>query len=282
MVIRPRPGASGSACLQKLRECNTALLNVYSTGSSQMEIMSSYLRWATTSASQFRYVLGEEDINRLVLTPRFYAILQASGGSSPMGFPLIEVEVEARKVSLGEAIADLEASQLRWGAGKQLVVMDTNVYLHGEKQFDELNLHKLINSRRDLLLLVLMLNLDEIDKHKRGNDRREVKQRARATLRVVEDSLQIPGQVSVLHRGPPGSVSAEVVADPPGHLRLPRADDELVDRAAAIAGIADQPVTFVTSDVGVLLRARGAGLEAVHLDSLGADLAVDPPRDRTH
>jgi len=47
-----------------------------------------------------------------------------------------------------------------------------------------------------------------------------------------------------------GDVHLDVLLDEPGHRRLPIADDEIVDRAVAIATVAGREGRLVTDDVG--------------------------------
>jgi hypothetical protein len=49
-------------------------------------------------------------------------------------------------------------------------------------------------------------------------------------------------------------VTIELVFDPPGHTRLPINDDEIIDRALAIATLADRNVTLLTYDTGQSTR----------------------------
>ena len=263
MTIRLRPQASGADCLEKLRSCRMELDNLASTGGRADQTTAEYLRWATTWAAQLQRTVLEPDINELVLTDRFYAVLGSSGGSVPIGFPLIDVEVRARKDALDAAILDLAAKVKRWATRGELLVFDTNVFLHGPQRFDELDLSSLLPPSTPRRLLILLVNLDEMDKQERvGNS--EVKRRARETLRVIEDSIRKPDtpvQLNAL-----GFEDVEVVLDPPTHVRLPRADDELVDRAESIADLASRPMSFLSADVGLLLRARRGRLNVVHAD----------------
>ena len=55
----------------------------------------------------------------------------------------------------------------------------------------------------------------------------------------------------------------ELLFDPSGHVRLPRADDEIVDRALTVQTLAGRPVRLLTYDTGQSTRARAAGL-SVH------------------
>lgn len=69
--------------------------------------------------------------------------------------------------------------------------------------------------------------------------------------------------------GPDGltrsEVTIELVFDPPGHVRLPGNDDEIIDRALAVEALADRNVTLLTYDTGQSTRARNAGLQVVKL-----------------
>ncbi|HEY2079284.1 MAG TPA: PIN domain-containing protein [Streptosporangiaceae bacterium] len=54
-----------------------------------------------------------------------------------------------------------------------------------------------------------------------------------------------------------------MVFDPPGHVRLPTNDDEIIDRTLAIQALAAREVTLVTYDTGMSTRARAAGLTVI-------------------
>ena len=56
-----------------------------------------------------------------------------------------------------------------------------------------------------------------------------------------------------------------MVFDPPGHVRLPINDDEIIDRALTIQPLVGRPVTLLTYDTGQSTRARNAGLRVKKL-----------------
>src|SRR5450631_1586009 len=72
--------------------------------------------------------------------------------------------------------------------------------------------------------------------------------------------------ISGIGQVPKGEVTMEIVFDPPGHLRLPIEDDEIVDGALAIQTLAGQPVTMITFDTGQAHRARMRGLKTLKLE----------------
>jgi hypothetical protein len=62
-----------------------------------------------------------------------------------------------------------------------------------------------------------------------------------------------------------GEVTVELLFDPPGHARLPNADDEIVDRAVVAQALAGAPVTLVTYDTGQSTRGWAAKLRVTKL-----------------
>jgi hypothetical protein len=62
-----------------------------------------------------------------------------------------------------------------------------------------------------------------------------------------------------------GEVTIELLFDPPGHVRLPINDDEIIDRALAVKPLAARTVTLLTYDTGQAMRARAAGLQVKKL-----------------
>ena len=160
-------------------------------------------------------------------------------------------------------IEELKSDVERWESGPELVVLDTNVFLHATEIFNELDLTRLVGNST-WRLLVPMTVVDELDDLKRSTNKTDrgesVRSRARRTLRALEDAAADGADETPMSAT--GS-TVEVVRDPPGHVRLPRPDDEIVDRAVAIQQIAGRQVSLITSDTGMMLRARPLGLRAL-------------------
>lgn len=89
-----------------------------------------------------------------------------------------------------------------------------------------------------------------------------------ARLRELDRTCPAAGQ-GMLVPGPDGlmwnEITIELVFDPPGHVRLPINDDEIIDRALAIEPVADRKVTLLTYDTGQSMRARSVGLQVIKL-----------------
>jgi predicted ribonuclease YlaK len=131
-------------------------------------------------------------------------------------------------------------------------------------------------------LLVPIVVIDELDGLKQHRDNK-VRWRAGYTLAVLDRVLPRPTAVAPLREAdfsalssggiPRGEISVEVLFDPPGHVRLPINDDEIIDRALAVVPLAVREVTLVTYDTGQCMRARAAGLDAKKLNK---PLAEEP------
>jgi hypothetical protein len=81
----------------------------------------------------------------------------------------------------------------------------------------------------------------------------------------------------------PRGILADVFFDPPGHARLPIADDEIIDRALAAQCLTGTTVTLLTFDTGQAARARNAGLAVSKLSRpLGSGQNPKIPVRRRH
>ncbi len=114
-----------------------------------------------------------------------------------------------------------------------------------------------------LVVLVPIAVIDELDRLKESSNK-QVRWRATHALGFIDSLFQVtdrPAPVrsaeSQVWRAP---VVMELIFDPPGHVRLPIDDDEIVDRALSMAALTESPVTLITFDTGQSLRARSAGL----------------------
>jgi predicted ribonuclease YlaK len=181
---------------------------------------------------------------------------------------LVEAEIaEQRELLLAEMKALNEAAS-RWTWG-HLLVVDTSAVIHGPHLWtwdpaDEYGL-----SAERVQIVLPMLVLDELDDLKE-NSKQHTRNRARETLKwlaeklgsnsnvvIRQDRVADPTDGTVAR----GEVHLDVLLDDVGHIRLPIADDEIVDRAATVASTSGRKVTLVTNDVGQAYRARLAGLE---------------------
>jgi hypothetical protein len=265
-------GARAESVAVALREIGVEASNARGGGGRPPERVDSYLRWADAAARRLRNQVTQESINRLVLTPVYFALVPLGREPSPHAGDLVDRELETRGADLEAAAGELRQLSARWPAAAFLVA-DTSVFMQHPEKVEDLDFRPLVSVREEPVhLLVPILIIDELDGLKRSRDMRW---RASYTLAVFERCVSAPGRVgrlreadfSALDSGgiPRGEVTVEIVLDPPGHVRLPVNDDEIIDRAVALHILAGRPLTIATYDTGQAMRARATPLTVCKL-----------------
>jgi len=207
------------------------------------------------------------DLDRLVLTERYRLLLAGLVGTmTSTERPvqrvlngLVSLELDDRVADFEAAIKALQGKVARWSGCGHYVVPDTSFYIHHKDKLEDVDFGPLVNVwKSEITVLVPIVIVDELDRLKESKDK-PVRWRAGYTLAVL-DRLFADGTGRVrLRPGDmvPGSdgltrseVTIELVVDPPGHVRLPDDDDEIIDRALAIEPLADRKVTLLTYDTG--------------------------------
>jgi predicted ribonuclease YlaK len=133
----------------------------------------------------------------------------------------------------------------------------------------------LFNTYAPIHLIIPIAVIDELDGLKQRGDS-HARWRAGHALGVFDEIFRLGATRSGVvraaspmsegaHPAQPGEVTAEIVLDSPGHLRLPIMDDEIIDRALTVQGLAGRPVTLVTYDTNQSTRAFQAGLQVLNL-----------------
>lgn len=263
MLPVPLPGAGADHAVEALRSAERAAANIATGGRPGIERFNAYQRWATDTVRALSLLLRPADVDRLVATPRYWALQAVDPAAHADAGSLADLELARRRVDLAAAADALAAAAARRSAhAGQLVVADTNIYLHHPQTFDRIDWPALLSTGSlGAHLVVPILVVDELDDSKR---RDKTAARARHTLKLLEDLFPDPRAIALLRpEAPP--VRVEIVHDPPGHRRLPHPDSELVDRACALRDLHNAPVTVVTDDTAMLFRARAAGLEGRRL-----------------
>ena len=197
---------------------------------------------------------------------------------------LLGVELDQRVDAFERTIKALNVQIERWSMLAEFVMFDTSVYIQHPQKLDELDVASLLEARDQAVhLLVPIVVVDELDSLKKSKEG-PVRTRARKTLAVLDrlfetttapTQLRAPDSSALASGGTPrGEVTIEIVFDPPGHVRLPINDDEIVDRALAIEPLAARQVRLVTYDTGQSMRARAQDLRVVKLTK---PLEEEPP-----
>lgn len=173
---------------------------------------------------------------------------------------LVDLELSACRDALQDAIGAFDRIVARRGAHRgALVVADTNVYLHHPLPFHEIDWTGLVPGAGSagIHLVIPLVVIDELDRQEQGESKKHVvgggkelvRTRARTTIRTLEDKFGDPGWIATVRPGAP-PVAAELFFDPLGHVRLPSADAEIVDRACEVRDLYGGPVTVVAGTPG--------------------------------
>jgi PIN domain len=279
MLVTLHPGTDRRNVLDMLTAIRSEAGNAMGPGTGGTAgRLTGYLEWATRSARMLRNRISDADIDRLIFTRGYDRLLTAAGsiavaldaGSQRVVNGLIDMELHLRTEALDQIIKELQSLNPQWASDDLYAVLDTSVYIEHDAKLEYLDIAEQLTAFPDkrLHLLVPIVVVDELDGIKnKGEDLK--RWRARYTLGVLE-RIFAPDQPrrGFLRNGQRdvrGAVDMEILFDPPGHVRLPINDDEIVDRTLAVGPLTGKPVTLVTFDTGQAFRAREAGLPVLKL-----------------
>jgi hypothetical protein len=258
-----RPGQSGVRAVSDLDGLIQDLRTAENFLSSDPVIAAnSYLIWAE-KAEQFLLATFESlAVPRALQSDRYWRIRSTDTITSrPM--PLIKAEIQIQKTTLEAIRSQLNhyISLLTSPPDGSIIVLDTNVYVHG-RLVHEVDWHSEFGLPRVTVVVPLVV-LDELDRIK---DRDlEYGKRAASVLRAwdrlfIDDKWLVPKELRP-------RVTLQMVDEPPGHTRQAGQDDEIVRQAAYFAQINENRLMIVTRDRGMRLRARAHGLASRALPS---------------
>ncbi|MGW6966416.1 PIN domain-containing protein [Streptomyces zaomyceticus] len=147
----------------------------------------------------------------------------------------------------------------RWPAERAVVVQDTSFFIRHERKFKDIDFFDGLAPKAELVSVVVpMVVVDELDRLKESRDN-HVRWRAGHTLGFLDELLD--GDALL------GKAKVELLTDNRGHVRLPEADDEIVDRATAVRSMAAGSVRLITYDTGMAFRAKQLGLPVLKLST---------------
>ncbi|WP_062642128.1 PIN domain-containing protein [Streptomyces maremycinicus] len=276
MLISPRPGADRLNIRKVLGGVHTTAQNLQGHYDNAFEGLMAYLEWATDSARLLRSQVSERDLEQLVFTPRYKVLLASCGtlagpAQTRLVNGLVQLEVVERIEAFAAAVDALDTQISRWNMREAFVVADSSFYIQNDVKLADVDLHAILDVQpwEFVRLLFPIVVVDELDDLKDTSKQRG-RWRAAHTLGRLDEVLD--GHThGFLHEGvytpkdgeTRGRVNVEIVLDPPGHVRLDRNDDEIIDRTVAIQGLAGRDVRFLTCDTSQHTRARTAGLKVI-------------------
>ncbi|MEU0354997.1 PIN domain-containing protein [Streptomyces cyaneofuscatus] len=184
---------------------------------------------------------------------------------------LVSLELEERSADLEATVTAIHEIASRWAGGECLVVADSSFYIQNPERLELADLQEVLGllPTANVRLLFPIVVVDELDGLKDAGKHR-ARYRAVHTLGQLDATLrgsnhgslraEVRGEDTAAWRG---GITAEIILDGPGHVRLPLADDEIVDRTVAMQALAGREVMLLTCDTGQHTRARAAGLRVI-------------------
>ncbi|MEN8707732.1 MAG: PIN domain-containing protein [Nocardioides marinisabuli] len=272
--VVPLPGVPLEEALKLLRYWR-AELNCVHQGSAE-ESLQAYQRWAPRASENLGLTLELIDLESLIATSRHDTLLHLHAGDShPLINGLISAEVADRKRAFDVLIDSLNVLERRCKAlprstyDYSVLVPDTNVFLHQDQRFDAIDWKKIASHHSEVRVVVPMVVVRELDRHKRSasnntvsrSNKETVRDRARWSGRELGKLLAHPDNVVTIVP----DVSLELLLDPVNHVRNPDPDSELIERVAALKGVAGRRMAIVTSDNGMRFAAAVAGVDVISL-----------------
>ncbi|WP_327385800.1 PIN domain-containing protein [Streptomyces sp. NBC_01207] len=276
MVVTPIPGAHRDNVWKTLRSLHLAAENLEGKNfSSAYPRLLAYLEWANEAVRMLTSQITSRDIDNLIRTRMHQSLLDGVGhlAGSEQGRlvnGLVSLELRQRVNAFSEAVEAFQAQMRRWPEFVVVAVLDTSFFIEHEVKLEEADFSKLlgVEGRLPVAVVVPMAVVDELDKLKESRNQ-HTRWRAGYSLAVLDRLLT--EKVSL------GPSKVEVLTDTPGHVRLPEADDEIVDRALAVYAMAAGEVQLVTYDTGMAMRAKMLNLPVLKLRN-DAGTGIEPDR----
>jgi hypothetical protein len=269
VLLEPLPGVTRQQLVDVVREVTSDLTNARTSGDAHR----AYPDWAHRSALRLGSVVSPTTVERLVLTPRYWALFNVPGHK--VAQQAADVELAERSRAFADVEANVRELERRWSRDGLIVVPDTSFYVTHPQKLEEVDFADVLalDGDDDIHVVVPVLVIDELDRLKEASNR-DVRWRAGYTLAVIDRLLTDPTAVAPLYSEPTvartgqarRTATLEILFDSPLHVRLPIADDELIDRALAVQAFAGGYPRIITYDTGQSTRARAAGLRVVKLD----------------
>ena len=128
MAITPRFGSDRATLLDRLAEVEIRLRNVRGRASTAVDLFNEYLRWANEAVRMLRHHVRESELERLVLTRRYWTMLAMATGPVGLARDLVELEIDDRTTYFEEALRTTRAEFIRCDRYGRLVVADTSFF----------------------------------------------------------------------------------------------------------------------------------------------------------
>jgi hypothetical protein len=245
-----------------LNDTRNAIPRIGSPGFPQLmqSAISKYESWTSEARRQLLEIFLSTDLSTRLRGEKFWLIV-AGDTSSPRTASMMHTELTELTTDFNYAANELRILKWRFSRHRgRCLVVDTNDFLHYQR-FDLIPWSTIY--RKGAWVVVPHVVLDEIDR-KSYEESSSVRKRARGVYRIFERLLsEVDEQgYTSLRDGSP----CLILADEPGHRRMPNNDDEIVARAGFVSqALVPGQVTLITRDIGMRARAMARRLESESL-----------------
>lgn len=291
MLVSPRPGVSRENLAGAFRDLSAEVQAVHNQHGSAHDRLTAYIEWAASAADRLRYLISDSDITHLIWTPGYHRLVTGLGVWTntdqatvrAVNFS-VSAELTQRQQAFDAATVEVQDLINRWpDHSARFAVADTSVYIeHRDKLDESLDFEDLLGLKSGVVpvrVIVPIIVIDELDNLKNRGDAHA---RWRASYNLAVFDRLFPGPrftAAITNPQPKASVHAEILFDPPGHVRLPINDDELIDRVLAVQPLTGEQVTLFTCDTNQSMRARHTGLTVIKVP--GDARSQTPARSQT-
>ena len=258
VVLRLRDGIVLGQATQRLRECSGRLRGVTggSAGAETLTHRNNYLSELEAVEAQLRNLFTDPAVwNRLHGTE--YWAIRSAGLETPRPMRLINGEAEVQAQHIDKLVERLQHLQARLAAAPgQIAVLDTHVLLHFQPP-QSIDWRVVLGKERVRLILPLRV-VEELDMSK-YREREDIADRARRMLSQLWTLLAPTAGGPVPLRD---GVTIEVPVDDEPRERSRDADEAILGECALLRAVS-APVTLVTDDTGLSIRAVARGIDVV-------------------
>ena len=240
MPISLLPGVTADGALKALRHEAHEAATMRDSSGTAFDRSAAYNEWAQQAIGRLSYVLAPTEVDRLVMSQRHW-LLQGLDPATRGNTLASLVDLETRLVAnrLDQAAGEMERDVLRWRRPGWVVVPDTNVYMHHTTPFDETDWYMTVGVEETIRIVMPLVIVDELDRQ--AHQGRPGDAGCRTSLRTIDQMLGDPTEPAKVRPDRSRGFLFELLLDPVGHVRLPVADDEIVDRVAALTPLNSLP-----------------------------------------
>lgn len=132
-----------------LGEVATDAFNARGHGGRPPERFDTYVRWANNAAARLRNQVTDAQIDRLVVTRAYYALVALTREPSPHIGEMVDRELDARYADLEAARPALATVRARWPSAA-FVVLDTSVFVSHPDKIEDVDSDRGRRCVRDL------------------------------------------------------------------------------------------------------------------------------------